>query len=54
VWVGQVGVGDPGDVVLMRNNPGRIRPGFVPEDDAIVAAVIDGVYYTARELRRRR
>jgi hypothetical protein len=54
VWVGQIGVGEPGDVVLMRNNPGRIRPGYVPEDDAIVAAVVDGVYYTARELRRRR
>lgn len=54
VWIGQMRVGDPGDVVIMRNNPGRIRPGYVPETDAIAAAVVDGVYYTARELNRRR
>lgn len=54
VWVGQLQVGDPGDVVVTRTNPGRIRPGYVPETDAIVAAVVDGVYYTARELSRRR
>jgi hypothetical protein len=54
VWVGHVNVGDPGDVVVMRNNPGRVRPGYIPETDAIVAAVVDGVYYTARELNTRR
>lgn len=54
VWVGQLAVGDPGDIVVTRTNPGRIRPGYVPETEAIVAAVVDGVYYTARELSRRR
>lgn len=54
VWVGQVGIGDPGNVVIMRNNPGRVRPGYIPETNAIVAAVVDGVYYTARELNTRR
>lgn len=54
VWVGQLGVGDRGNVVVTRTNPGRIRPGYVPETEAIVAAVVDGVYYTARELGRRR
>lgn len=54
VWVGQLQVGDPGDVVVTRTNPGRIRAGYVPETEAIVAAVVDGVYYTARELSRRR
>lgn len=54
VWIGQMSVGDPGDVVITRINPGRVRPGLLPETDAIVAAVVDGVYYTARDLSRRR
>lgn len=54
VWVGHVSVGDPGDVVVMRDNPGRVRPGYIPETTAIVAAVVDGVYYTARELNTQR
>jgi predicted amidohydrolase len=54
VWVGHINVGDPGDVVIMRNNPGRVAPGYIPETNAIVAAVVDGVYYTARELNTRR
>lgn len=52
VWVGQVGIGDPGDVVIMRNSPGRIRPGYIPDTNSIVGAVVDGVYYTARDLSR--
>ena len=52
VWVGQLGVGDPGNVVIMRNNPGRVRPGYVPDTNSIVGAVVDGVYYTARDLSR--
>ena len=54
VWVGHMNAGDPGDVVIMRDNPGRVRPGYIPETNAIVAAVVDGVYYTARELSSQR
>ena len=53
VWIGQLKVGDPGDVVIMRSNPGRIRAGFVPETSDIAGAVIDGVYYSSRDLARR-
>lgn len=53
VWVGQLNVGDPGDVVIMRSNPGRVRAGFIPENNDIAGAVIDGVYYTSRDLARR-
>ncbi|TAK11706.1 MAG: hypothetical protein EPO35_12085 [Acidobacteria bacterium] len=54
VWVGQMSPGDPGDLVILRGNPSRIRPGQIPDADAIVAAVINGRYYTGRELLRRR
>jgi imidazolonepropionase-like amidohydrolase len=54
VWVGQIGPGYPGDVVIMRSSPGRIRAGYVPETDSIVGAVVDGVYYNARDLNRRK
>jgi hypothetical protein len=53
VWIGQLNAGDPGDVVIMRSNPGRVRAGFVPENSDIAGAVIDGVYYTSRDLARR-
>jgi imidazolonepropionase-like amidohydrolase len=53
VWVGQLNVGDPGDVVIMRSNPARVRAGFIPDNSDIAGAVIDGVYYTARDLARR-
>lgn len=54
VWIGQLSPGDPGDVVLLRINPGRVRPGQIPDDSAIVGAVVDGVYYTSVGIRRRR
>jgi len=54
VWIGQMSAGDPGDVVLLRVNPGRVRPGQVPDDSAVVGAVVDGVYYTGVDIRRRR
>jgi hypothetical protein len=38
----------------MRSSPGRIRPGYVPDDADIAGAVVDGVYYGARELKRRK
>jgi hypothetical protein len=47
-----MGVGDPGDVVIMRSSPARIRAGYVPDTDSIVGAVVDGVYYSARDLSR--
>jgi len=53
VWIGQMNAGDPGDVVIMRSNPGRVRAGFIPENSDIAGAVIDGVYYTSLELKRR-
>jgi len=53
VWIGQLRVGDPGDVVIMRSNPARIRAGFIPEASDIAGAVINGVYYNARDLHRR-
>ena len=52
VWIGQMKVGDPGDVVILRSNPARIRAGFVPDTSDIAGAVIDGVYYSARDLAR--
>lgn len=52
VWVGQMGVGDPGDVVIMRDNPARMRPGYIPDANSIVGAVVDGVYYSSRDLSR--
>lgn len=54
VWVGQIGVGEPGNVVILRSSPSRVRPGDLPDSSMIVGAVVDGVYYTARELNRRR
>jgi hypothetical protein len=54
VWVGHVSPGDPGDVVIMRSSPGRIRAGYVPDNNDIAGAVVDGVYYGARELNRRK
>jgi hypothetical protein len=53
VWIGQMKPGDPGDVVIMRSNPARIRAGFVPDSSDIAGAVIDGVYYSSVDLRRR-
>jgi len=53
VWIGQLKVGDPGDVVILRSNPARIRAGFVPDNSDIAGAVIDGVYYSAVNLARR-
>jgi len=54
VWVGQIAPGYPGDVVIMRTSPGRVRAGFVPESADIAGAVVDGVYYNAREIHRRK
>lgn len=53
VWIGQMKPGDPGDVVILRSNPARIRAGFVPESSDIAGAVIAGVYYSSVDLRRR-
>jgi predicted amidohydrolase len=54
VWVGQISPGDPGDVVIMRSSPARVRAGYVPDNGDIAGAVVDGVYYGARELNRRK
>jgi imidazolonepropionase-like amidohydrolase len=52
VWVGQIAPGYPGDVVIMRSSPARIRPGYIPDNADIAGAVVDGVYYSARDLSR--
>lgn len=52
VWVGQIAPGNPGDVVIMRSSPGRVRAGYIPDNTDIAGAVVDGVYYSARDLSR--